>query len=196
MTDSVNHGGHGSDRVLRSAEALAKAAAPLSAEPSGKGYAAERRGDALEAGASISVRRSWMPVNRTCLTSALSYSCIVRRSRRWKFFEKGHRLFPRSTRLLLGLAASRYARGDYDRSARNHFEACDLYTGDPVPYMFLGKVRSIEITGLEGYVERLARFAKLHPDNAWANYYYAVALWKQRKGPEDSETAWRVANSG
>jgi hypothetical protein len=42
--------------------------------------------------------------------------------------------------------------------------------------------------------ERLARFAKLHPDNAWANYYYAVGLWKQRKGPEDSETPARVRN--
>ena len=58
--------------------------------------------------------------------------------------------------------------------------------------MFLGKVQSIEITKLEGYTERLARFAKLHPDNAWANYYYATGLWKQRKGPEDSETPARV----
>jgi cytochrome c-type biogenesis protein CcmH/NrfG len=58
--------------------------------------------------------------------------------------------------------------------------------------MFLGKVQSIEITKLPGYVDRLRRFAKLHPDNAWAKYYYAVSLWKQRKGPEDSETPARV----
>jgi tetratricopeptide (TPR) repeat protein len=107
-------------------------------------------------------------------------------------FAKGHRLFPHSTRLLLGLAAAWYAGGDYDRAARLFFEACDLNPSDPAPYMFLGKVQSIEFAKTPGYVERLERFAKLHPDNAWANYYYAAGLWSQRKGPEDSGTPARV----
>jgi lipopolysaccharide biosynthesis regulator YciM len=38
----------------------------------------------------------------------------------------------------------------------------------------------------------MARFAKLAPDNAQANYYYALSLWKRRKDPEDSETPRQV----
>ena len=37
-------------------------------------------------------------------------------------------------------------------------------------------------------MERLARFARLRPDNALANYYYAMGLWKGRNGPEDEQT--------
>jgi hypothetical protein len=51
---------------------------------------------------------------------------------------------------------------------------------DPKPYMFHGKVQSVEITQSEGFADRLRRFARLQPDNAWANYYYAVSLWKRR----------------
>ena len=29
---------------------------------------------------------------------------------------------------------------------------------------------------------------KLQPENALANFYYGVNLWKRRKGPEDTET--------
>ncbi len=29
---------------------------------------------------------------------------------------------------------------------------------------------------------------KLQPENALANYYYGVNLWKRRKGPDDAET--------
>ena len=40
--------------------------------------------------------------------------------------------------------------------------------------------------------ERLARFARLQPENALANYYYAVNLWKRRKGPDDAESLAQV----
>src|SRR5205823_6452274 len=61
------------------------------------------------------------------------------------------------------------------------FEACDLNPADPVPYSFLSRVQSSEITLSPGYLERMARFASLHPENAAANYDYAGALWKQHK---------------
>lgn len=205
VTDPISRGGHGSDTVLRSTEALAKATASLSKEPgsasaSGSsaelhhtlGYAAERRGDALEAVREYQ-RAAELEASEPNLFDWGTELLIHRATEpATEVFLKGHRLFPRSLRLLLGLAAAWYARGDYDRAAGRFFEACDLNPGDPGPYMFLGKVQSIEITKLEGYAERLERFAKLHPDNARANYYYAVSLWKQRKGPEDSETPARV----
>ena len=107
-------------------------------------------------------------------------------------FAKGRRLFPESLRLLLGLAAAWYARGAYDQAAAQFFAACDLNPSDPVPYMFLARVRSIEITQSPGYLERLRRFAQLHPENAAANFYYAVTLWNQRTSPEDAATPPRV----
>jgi tetratricopeptide (TPR) repeat protein len=55
-------------------------------------------------------------------------------------------------------------------------------------------VQSREITETAGYEERMARFARLHPENALANYYYAVALWNRRRGPENSETSTKVCD--
>jgi tetratricopeptide (TPR) repeat protein len=34
--------------------------------------------------------------------------------------------------------------------------------------------------------EKLARFARVQPANALANYYYAVSLWKRQRGSADS----------
>ncbi|MGC9950142.1 MAG: tetratricopeptide repeat protein [Bryobacteraceae bacterium] len=188
VIDPVSHGGHGSDTVLRSAEALAKETAALG-ERQGS---AEKRGDALKAVREVQ-RAAEMDPNEPNLFDWGSELLVHRAAEpATEVFTKGHRLFPHSLRLLLGLAAAWYARGDYERAARCFFEACDLNPGDPAPYLFLGKVQSAEIATLPGYAERLARFANLDPDNAWANYYYAVALWKQRKPAEDSETPARV----
>jgi len=46
-------------------------------------------------------------------------------------------------------------------------------------------MQSAEGTPSEGSVERLRRFAQLQPDNALANYYYAVSLWKQSASAVD-----------
>jgi tetratricopeptide (TPR) repeat protein len=52
----------------------------------------------------------------------------------------------------------------------------------------------VETTPSEGSVERFARFAHLQPDNALANYYYAVSLWKQSASAmsRDTERSARV----
>jgi tetratricopeptide (TPR) repeat protein len=184
VTGPVSYGGHGSDTVRRSAEELAQAAVSLSAE--------KEPGNALETVRAYQRAAELDPSEPNLFNWGADLLMHRAAEQAAEVFAKGHRLFPRSLRLLLGLAAAWYAHGDYDRSARSFFEACDLNPADPGPYMFLGKVQSIEITKLDGYLDRLTRFRKLHPDNAWANYYYAVALWKQRKGPEDSETPARV----
>jgi tetratricopeptide (TPR) repeat protein len=103
-------------------------------------------------------------------------------------FTKGNRLFPDSARMLVGLGVAWYARGSYDQAARRLCEASDLNPGDANPYLFLGKIQSVETTQSEGLVERLQRFARLQPENALANYYYALSLWKQRKNLDDTQT--------
>lgn len=107
-------------------------------------------------------------------------------------FTKGNHLFPHSVRMLVGLGASWYARGSYEPAVQRLCEASDLNPDDPSPYLFLGKIQSVEKTQPDALVERLRRFVTLQPENAMANYYYAVSLWKGRKGPEDGETLARV----
>jgi len=104
-------------------------------------------------------------------------------------FSKGTRLFPRSARMLVALGVSRYSNGSYDQAAQRLCEASDLDPADPQPYLFLGKIQSVETNQSECSVERLKRFVKLQPENALANFYYGVNLWKRRKGPDDTEAA-------
>lgn len=107
-------------------------------------------------------------------------------------FTKGHRLFPRSARMLVGLGVASYARGSYDQAALRLCEAADLNPDDPNPYLFLGKMLSVETVQSDGVVERLGRFARLQPGNSLANYFYALSLWKRRKGREDTENLARA----
>jgi cytochrome c-type biogenesis protein CcmH/NrfG len=65
-------------------------------------------------------------------------------------------------------------------------EASDLDPNDPNPYLLMGKVQAADASPSEAIVERMERFVGLQPENALANYYYAVSLWKRRKSPEDT----------
>jgi tetratricopeptide (TPR) repeat protein len=243
VSDSSYQGGHGSDTVMRSAEALAKATASLgndsrdtarripaagttlealedaaSREPDnfdaqyrlaaalldgGKyerartvaaalagrwdradshhllGEVDERGGDALEAareyqraGELDSSETNLFDWGTELLTHRADEPAI-------EVFSKGRRLYPRSKRMILGLAAAWYARGAYDQAEERFLEATDLDPRDPEPYLFLAKVRSTAITDSDGYLDRLARFAALQPENALANCHYAAALWKR-----------------
>jgi tetratricopeptide (TPR) repeat protein len=107
-------------------------------------------------------------------------------------FNKGNRLFPRSARMLVALGVAWYSNGSYDQAAQRLCEASDMTPNDPKAYLFLGKIQSVETTQSECSTERLARFAKLQPENALASYYYAVNLWKRRKGPDDAESMAQV----
>jgi len=107
-------------------------------------------------------------------------------------FNKGNRLFPRSARMLVALGVAWYSNGSYDQAAQRLCEASDMNPNDPKAYLFLGKIQSVETTQSECSTERLARFAKLQPENALASYYYAVNLWKRRKGPDDAESLAQV----
>jgi tetratricopeptide (TPR) repeat protein len=199
VTDTVNRGGHGSEIVVRSTEALTKAAASLSdASRKSAGDAEshharaveeEKRGHALEAAREYQ-HAAELDASENNLfdwgTDLLTHRAAEQAV---EVFAKGSRLFPGSARMLLGFGAALYARGSYDEAARRFFEAVDLNPRDPGPYVFLGKVQSVEITRLDGFFERLRRFAEIAPGNAGANYYYAAILWKRGQDPE---TAARV----
>ena len=107
-------------------------------------------------------------------------------------FSKGNRLFPRSTRILIGLGAALFARGSYEQAVQCLCLASDLNPSDPTAYLFMGKMQSAEAIPSDALLERIARFVRLQPDNALANYYYAVALSKRSKSTHDATTSTQV----
>jgi tetratricopeptide (TPR) repeat protein len=173
VTDPTAHGGHGSDTLLRSTEILTKEAASL-------GDAAKNEQNALEAVRSYQRAAEQNPSEPAYFDWAselLTHRATVPAI---EVFAKGVRLFPGSTRMLLGLAVAWYTNGSDEKAQEYFFAACDLNPADPTPYLFLGKVQSAAILHSNGYLTRLERFARLHPENAVANYYYAASLWQQR----------------
>ncbi len=104
-------------------------------------------------------------------------------------FGKGNRLFPRSARMLSGLGVAFYARGSYDQADQRLCEASDVNPADPNPYLFMGKMQSVEPAQSECVVERLQRFVRLQPENALANYYYAISLQRGKEPDQGKNVA-------
>ena len=256
VTQAANSGGHGSDTVIRTTEALAKATASLSKESASKDSRISpqptiaagdetslrdtlaRRPDNFEANRQLGQllaekgnsaealrllqrasqlnpgnadvhhllgdveekldnplqavreyqRAAELDPNETNLfdwgAELLAHRALEPAA---EVFAKGNRLFPKSSRMLVALGVAWYARGSYDQAAKCLVSASDLDPLDPTPYLFIGRMQSVQIAPLEGSVETLARFAQLQPQNALANYYYAVSLWKQTEGEKSSE---------
>jgi len=107
-------------------------------------------------------------------------------------FSKGNQLFPHSARILVALGIAWYSRGSYDRAAACLCQASDVNPDDPNPYLFLGKIQAAETSSSQEVVQRLERFAKRQPENALANYYYAVSLSKQQQSTQDKESSAKV----
>jgi tetratricopeptide (TPR) repeat protein len=100
-------------------------------------------------------------------------------------FGKGHRLYPKSVRILVGLGSAAYAQDLNEQAARWLLEAIALEPADPRPYLFLGKVQEVAKSEPVEWVEAFRKFTALRPEDARAHYYYAVALEKERRGDRD-----------
>jgi tetratricopeptide (TPR) repeat protein len=215
VTDPNDRGSHSSEPVVRSADALARAAASLTKESAASasekslrevvgrepenadlhhslGDVLEERGAALEAAREYQRAAELSPTENNLFDWGTELLTHRAANHSIEVFAKGNRLFPRSVRMLLGFGAALYAQGSYDAAARRLFEATDLNPGDPGPYLFLGRVQTLEIAQSDGVLERFKRFATRYPGNALANYYYAVTLWRRWTGLEDREIAAQV----
>ncbi|HEY6768098.1 MAG TPA: tetratricopeptide repeat protein [Candidatus Sulfotelmatobacter sp.] len=100
-------------------------------------------------------------------------------------FSKGVRLFPASVRMVSGLGAAWYAHGSYDQAVQALCRASDIDPAGATPHIFLGQIQKIEAEANPDIATRLQRFAQLQPENAFASYYYAISLSKQRKTSQD-----------
>jgi len=206
MTDWSNAGTHGSDIRARTSEALAKEAltlktgasienSPGSSENAEKaethrrlGELDERRGDPLSAVREYEQAALLNPSERNYFewgTELLLHKAAVPAA---EVFSRGAAKYPSSSRMLAALGVALYASGSYDEAARRLCAASDLQPKDPAPYLLLGTMEKASAAPLPCSEQTLARFAKEQPENALANYYYALALWKkQRKSSGDGD---------
>ena len=221
VTDTTSLGGHGSDTIVRARDTIAKETISLGKPPAGTAltgdYEKERDkllallthsdkaelhhllGDVQEKlGDSLAAVREYQRAAELDPSEAYLFDwgseLLLHHAPEpaLQVFTQGNRLFPRSVRILIGLGAAWFARGSYDQAVQRICEASDLNPADSMPYLFLGKIQSAEVTTSEEVVEKLHRFVTQEPQNAEANYYYAVGLWKQRKGPQDTARAAQI----
>jgi tetratricopeptide (TPR) repeat protein len=102
-------------------------------------------------------------------------------------FGKGVRMYSHSSRMLSGLGAALFMSGSAQEAAQRLCEASDVEPASTAPYLFLGKMQEATSTPLLCAEQKLAQFAETQAENALANYYYALALWKQNRGSENHE---------
>jgi len=211
VKDPSETGGHGSDTVRQTTESLSKATVGLSAgsaNASDKSQATnemalragverepanasrhraladleEKKGDSLSAVREYQRAAELSPSEMNLFDWGAELLLHRAYEPAAEVFTKGRRLFPASVRMAMGLGVSAYALGSYDLATQRLCEASDVDPSAEKPYLFLGKLQSVESGLVPGVVERLDRFERLHPESAWATYYYALALWKRREG--------------
>jgi tetratricopeptide (TPR) repeat protein len=94
--------------------------------------------------------------------------------------------------MLIGLGVANYARGFNDDAVARLCQASDLAPQDQNPYLFLGKIETAESNHAACLIEKLRRFAKLQPENALANYYYALTFARSSESPENPHNTAQV----
>ncbi|MGH9590186.1 MAG: tetratricopeptide repeat protein [Terracidiphilus sp.] len=107
-------------------------------------------------------------------------------------FDEGAKLYPQSARMLTARGAALFAGALYDQAALDLCKASDLNPNSAEPYLFMGKIEIAAPDPLPCVVAKLKRFEQLQPTNPLANYYYAMALWKQQGHAADPRTMQNV----
>src|SRR5260370_20650269 len=79
-----------------------------------------------------------------------------------------------------------YSRRNYEESIKSLLGAADLDSVDPRCYLFLYKSYLSFPNQAGDVIQRFRRYSELKPDNALAQYYYAVSLWKGKRLEQSS----------
>jgi tetratricopeptide (TPR) repeat protein len=96
-------------------------------------------------------------------------------------FRDGAKLYPKSTRMLTAWGTALFAGAVYDQAALRLCEASDLNPASPEPYVFMGKLEMAAPAPLPCVKQKLARFVQEQPQNALADYLYAMSLLKSQE---------------
>jgi len=99
-------------------------------------------------------------------------------------FRKAAERYPNSTRLAIGLGIAYYSRGIYDEAVKSLLRAADLSPSDPRCYLFLSKAYDSSPSQADEVTQRFRRFSELQPNDARAQYYYAISLWKGKRAQD------------
>src|SRR5437879_12584032 len=93
-------------------------------------------------------------------------------------FRSAAERYPASARLAIGLGIAYYSRGIYDDAVKSLLRAADLNPSDSRCYLFLSKAYDSSPSQADEVIQRFRRFSELQPNDARAQYYYAISLWK------------------
>ena len=99
-------------------------------------------------------------------------------------FSNGAKAHPASARMMTAWGTALFAGALYAEAARRLCQASDLSPTETAPYLFMGKAELASPTALPCVEQRLERFLRLQPDNAAANYLFAMALRKEESRPD------------
>ena len=196
VVDATNYGGHGSDAMVRTKEALARDTDSLKNEtlaPYGnlsatgsaadahrlQGDQAEAAGHPLDAAREYQLAAEKQPSERNLF--AWGAELLLHRAfdPAIEVFSKGRYQFPGSVRIAVGLGIATYDRGETEAGKQLLLAASDIVPNNTIPYLFMGRLQEAEKAVSPEWVERLRRFKKVDANNAMAHYYYAIALSKQ-----------------
>jgi tetratricopeptide (TPR) repeat protein len=99
-------------------------------------------------------------------------------------FRNASERYPSSGRLAIGLGIAYYSRGIYDQAVKSLLRAADISPSDPRCYLFLSKAYDSSPSQADQVIERFRRFSELQPNDARAQYFYAISLWKGKRAQD------------
>jgi tetratricopeptide (TPR) repeat protein len=99
-------------------------------------------------------------------------------------FEEGTKRYPDSSRMAIGLGMALYSLGKYDDAVKSLLRATDLDPKDPRAYPFLSRAFDSSPIQADAVIERFRRFSELKPKNGQAVYYYAMSIWRGKRGQD------------
>jgi len=103
-----------------------------------------------------------------------------------QIFADGVHAHPRSARLKTALGAALFSEARYDQAAQTLCDASDLEPAYREPYLFMGKAALASPEPLPCVQQKLERFLYMQPNDAEANYFYAMVLLRQVLPPDRS----------
>lgn len=89
--------------------------------------------------------------------------------------------YPNSSRLEIGLGIALYSKGIYEEAVKTLLKAADMNPSDSRCYQFLFRAYESSPKQGEEVIERFQRYSELEPNNAVAQFYYAMSLWKGKQ---------------
>src|SRR5580658_9401205 len=94
--------------------------------------------------------------------------------------------------MLAALGAALFAGARYDEAAQRFCTASDLNPTDPKPYQLMGEIEMEAPNPLACIDQKLARYVQQQPEDARANYFYAMAIWKGQEKSADEQVLHQV----